>query len=73
VAVSRGQALLSITALGVAILVITIEVLLADHQDVVITALRLGGAALLSISAALMASILPPARESELARLRARR
>jgi hypothetical protein len=69
--VTRGQALLSITALGVAVAVITLQVLLADNQDVVTTAMRLGGAALLTIAAALFASIVPPP-QSQVARTRAR-
>lgn len=56
----RGQALLSITALGIAVFVIGLQVLLAEHQDIVVTAMRLGGAALLTIAAALFASIVPP-------------
>lgn len=70
---SRGQAHLSITALGVAVAVISVQVILSDHHDVVLTAMRLGGAALLSISAALIASIIPPERASQLARVRTRR
>lgn len=69
---SRGQAILSITALGVAVAVITLQVLLSDHQDIAVTAMRLGGAALLTIAAGLFASIIPPERTSQ-TRVRARR
>jgi hypothetical protein len=56
--------MLSIAALGVAVVVISLQVLLSEHQDVVTTAMRLGGAALLTIAAALFASIIPPAERA---------
>jgi hypothetical protein len=53
--------LLSLAALGVAVAVLGAQVLLSDHHDAAVTAMRLGGAVLLTIAAALFASIVPPA------------
>jgi ABC-type Fe2+-enterobactin transport system substrate-binding protein len=68
--VRRSQVLLSTVALGIAIAVISVHVLLSDHLDIVETAMRLGGAALLAIAAALIASTATPPSKAELARVR---
>lgn len=59
---SRGQILLSTAALGIAIAVISVHVVLADHLGLLDTAMRLGGASLLAIAAALITSIATPER-----------
>lgn len=68
--VTKGQVMLSTVALGIAIAVITVQVLLSERADLVTTAMRLGGAALLAIAAALIALSAMPARTPELARVR---
>lgn len=50
--------MLTTTALGIAIAVITVQVL-SDHTDLVTTAMRLGGAALLAIAGALLCLNVP--------------
>jgi hypothetical protein len=65
--VSRGQALLSTSALGVALAVLSVHLLLSD---LVVTASRVGGTALLAIAAALLATIATPSHTTTPARVK---